>query len=99
MKKKETILKRIVTRKKYLDYDNFGKVEVSQKDDLQMISGIDPFIEEKLKALDIYTLEQISKFNKRDIEEVNYAIEYFPGRIERNEWLAQAKELEKQKSI
>ena len=43
--------------------------------------------------LDIYTFRQISKFTARDIETINDAIVYFSGRIERDEWVAQAKEL------
>jgi predicted flap endonuclease-1-like 5' DNA nuclease len=66
---------------------------VEEKDDLKMISGIGPFIEERLHALDIYTFRQISKFTPRDIETINDAIEYFSGRIERDEWVAQAREL------
>ena len=58
-----------------------------------MISGIGPFIEERLHALDIYTFRQISKFSARDIEMISDAILYFSGRIERDEWVAQAREL------
>jgi predicted flap endonuclease-1-like 5' DNA nuclease len=48
---------------------------------------------EKLNALDIYTFRQISNFDKDDIAAVTEAIEYFPGRIERDEWIFQAKEV------
>ncbi len=65
----------------------------AEKDDLKMISGIGPFIEERLHALDIFTFRQISKFTAQDIDTINDAIEYFSGRIERDEWVAQAKEL------
>jgi predicted flap endonuclease-1-like 5' DNA nuclease len=58
-----------------------------------MISGIGPFIEERLNALDIYTFIQIGKFTTHDIDTINDAIEYFSGRIERDEWVAQAREL------
>jgi len=52
-----------------------------------MISGIGPFIEERLHALDIFTFSQISKFTSEDINTINDAIEYFSGRIERtNGW-------------
>jgi predicted flap endonuclease-1-like 5' DNA nuclease len=93
LKEKEAILKRISERKKEIDYTSFGKAAKHEKDDLKMISGIGSFIEQKLNALDIFTFKQISKFSKKDIKEVNKAIEYFPGRIERDEWVAQAKEL------
>jgi predicted flap endonuclease-1-like 5' DNA nuclease len=76
-----------------LDYNSFGTAKEEEKDDLKMISGIGPFIEERLHALDIYTFRQISKFTKKDIKTIDEAIEYFSGRIERDEWVAQAKEL------
>jgi predicted flap endonuclease-1-like 5' DNA nuclease len=83
----------IAQRKHLLDYKSFGTATEAEKDDLKMISGIGPFIEERLHALDIYTFRQISKFTAKDIDTINDAIEYFSGRIERDEWVAQAKEL------
>ncbi|MDM8162057.1 hypothetical protein QUH73_19725 [Labilibaculum sp. K2S] len=76
-----------------LDYNSFGTATGDEKDDLKMISGIGPFIEERLNALDIYTFRQISKFTAKDIEIIDDAIECFAGRIERDEWIAQASEL------
>jgi predicted flap endonuclease-1-like 5' DNA nuclease len=76
-----------------LDYKSFGTATEAEKDDLKMISGIGPFIEERLHALDIFTFRQISKFTAQDIDTINDAIEYFSGRIERDEWVAQAGEL------
>ena len=85
------ILDNIAQRKHLLDYKSFGTATEAEKDDLKMISGIGPFIEKRLHALDIYTFRQISKFTARDIETINVAIIYFSGRIERDEWVAQAK--------
>jgi len=90
---KDEALVNIAQRKHLLDYKSFGTSTIEEKDDLKMISGIGPFIEERLHALDIYTFKQISKFTAMDIETINDAIEYFSGRIERDEWVAQAKEL------
>ena len=89
----EEALLLIAKRKHLIDYSSFGRVSKEEKDDLQMISGIGPFIEERLHAIDIYSFKQISKFTAKDIEKINIAIEYFAGRIERDEWVAQAKEL------
>lgn len=89
----EEALLQIAKRKHLLDYNSFGRATVEEKDDLQMISGIGPFIEERLHAIDIFSFKQISKFTAKDIEKINVAIEYFAGRIERDEWVAQAKEL------
>ena len=83
----------IAQRKHLLDYKSFGIASEAEKDDLKMISGIGPFIEERLHALDIYTFSQISKFTPQDIYTINDAIEYFSGRIERDEWVAQSLEL------
>jgi predicted flap endonuclease-1-like 5' DNA nuclease len=89
----DLIIAHISERKHLLDYKSFGIASESEKDDLKMISGIGPFIEERLNALDIYTFRQISNFSPQDIEAINDAIEYFSGRIERDEWVAQALEL------
>jgi len=90
---KDEALILIAQRKHLLDYKSFGTATEAEKDDLKMISGIGPFIEERLHALDIYTFGQISKFTAHDINTINDAIEYFSGRIERDEWVAQAREL------
>lgn len=90
---KDVILTRIAQRKHLLDYTSFGKAEKEDRDDLKVISGIGPFIEERLNALDIYTFEQISKLTAHDIETVTEAVEFFPGRIDRDHWVDQAKNL------
>ncbi len=90
-------LAEVVRRKHLLNYDSFGTATEEEKDDLKMISGIGPSIEERLNVLDIYTFRQISNFTTQDIETINYAIIYFSGRIDRDEWVAQAKELVKAK--
>lgn len=64
-----------------------------QKDDLTQIQGIGSFLEKKLNALGIYTYEQISQFDANLVEKVTTAIEFFPGRIERDDWVGQAKAL------
>ena len=90
---KDEALGNIAQGRHLLDYKSFGTATEAEKDDLKMISGIGPFIEERLHALDIYTFRQISKFTARDIDTINDAINYFSGRIERDEWVSQAREL------
>jgi predicted flap endonuclease-1-like 5' DNA nuclease len=99
MDEKDEALMHIAARKHLLDYASFGAAKETEKDDLKMISGIGSFIEQRLHALDIYTFSQISKFTLHDIETINGVIEYFSGRIERDEWVAQAKELLHDKNI
>ena len=79
------VLAHISERKHLLDFDSFGTATPEEKDDLKMISGIGPFIEKRLHAVEIYTFRQISKFTPQDIEKINIAIIYFSGRIERDE--------------
>ncbi len=93
LEEKDEVLVRIASRKHLLNYDSFGTASEEEKDDLKMIGGIGPFIETKLHALDIYTFRQISRFDEEDIKTVTEAIEFFPGRIERDHWVEQATEL------
>lgn len=84
-----------LTKKPILNFDSFGMATEDEKDDLKLISGIGPFIEKKLNGIGIYTFEQISKFSSKDIQDVTTLIEFFPGRIERDKWTIQAKDLMK----
>lgn len=83
----------IAVKRKTLDFDSFGTANPEDKDDLKQINGIGPFIEEKLNSIGIYTFEQISRFNDHDIETVTALIEFFPGRIKRDNWKGQAQKL------
>lgn len=91
--KKIELLERIRARKSKIYYDRIGTASEKEADDLTAISGIGKWINRKLNALAIFTFKQISKFNEDDVDEVTESIEYFPGRIERDEWIYQAKEL------
>jgi len=66
---------------------------VDEKNDLKLINGIGPFIEEKLNDIGIYTFEQITQLDKTMIDLVTDAIQFFPGRIDRDDWVGQAKKL------
>ncbi|MEM6806025.1 MAG: hypothetical protein AAF696_31800 [Bacteroidota bacterium] len=93
----EMILTRVKGRKSWLNYDRFGLASITEKDDLQKINGIGPFIEDKLNALEIYTFSQLSKLTKRDVSLVNDAIELNEGHIERDDWVGQSKSFTKKK--
>ena len=68
-------------------------VSEEEKDDLTQIKGIGPFIEKRLNMVGIYTLQQISEFTPEVIEQVTKAIEFFPDRMIRDNWVGQAKRL------
>ena len=73
-----------------------GKIATAtreEKDDLTAIKGIGAFIETKLNGLGIFTYKQISQFDTDLIEQVTSGIEFFPGRIERDDWVGQATRL------
>jgi len=91
--KKREELERVKANASKIDFNVLGTAKSSDKDDLQAIKGVGPFIEEKLNALGIYTYEQISKMNSELEDTVNLAIEFFPGRVKRDKWAAQAKTL------
>ena len=64
-----------------------------QKDDLKQINGIGPTIETKLNEMGIYSLEQVSNFTRSDIEKVAKHLNSFPKKIEKENWIAQARAL------
>lgn len=76
-----------------LNFDNFGMAETSEKQDLTRINGIGPYIEQKLNEIGIYNYQQISRFKDEDIRVLTELIDFFPGRIERDDWVGQAESL------
>ena len=63
-------------------------------DDLKLISGVGPKLEGVLNGLGIYTFEQVSKWKKAERDWVDTYLK-FKGRIERDDWVKQAKALAK----
>ena len=63
----------------------------SSADDLTRISGVGPVIVGKLEKLGITTFQQVADFTAEDIERIDGELN-FKGRIERAEWVKQAKE-------
>ncbi|NKB65046.1 MAG: 50S ribosomal protein L21 [Gammaproteobacteria bacterium] len=59
---------------------------------LTTINGIGPVIEKKLHGLGITTFQQIADLDQARIDEINDQLS-FKGRIEREEWVEQAKTL------
>jgi len=69
----------------------------SEKDDLKKISGVGPFLEDRLNLMGIYTYRQIAEFTNDDIDRISDKIGPFPSRIVDDEWVKQAKQLHKEK--
>ena len=66
-----------------------------EADDLKKISGVGPVLEKKLNDMGIYHYNQIAAFTPKEIAKVDTELN-FKGRIERDEWLSQAKTLMEQ---
>jgi len=66
-----------------------------EPDDLKKIKGIGPKFEGDLNAKGVYYFRQIAAWTAKDIKMVDGIIDSFPGRIERDEWVKQAKKLAK----
>ncbi len=62
------------------------------RDDLKQIKGIGPVLERKLHELGVHSFADLAALTPERIREIDAAIE-FPGRIERERWVEQAKEL------
>ncbi|MEX0346608.1 MAG: ATP-binding cassette domain-containing protein [Rhizobiaceae bacterium] len=67
----------------------------SKPDDLKRISGVGPKLEGVLNGLGIYKYEQIAKWKKAERNWVDEHLN-FKGRIERDDWISQAKALAKE---
>ena len=63
-------------------------------DDLKMIKGVGPALEKKLNELGFWHFDQIAGWRKKEVEWVDDNLN-FKGRIERDDWIKQAKQLAK----
>ena len=61
-------------------------------DDVSLISGVGPVLKDKLAEAGITSLKQIAALKKKDVARLDEDLS-LGGRIEREEWVAQAKEL------
>jgi predicted flap endonuclease-1-like 5' DNA nuclease len=68
-----------------------------EADDLKEILGVGPILEGKLKAFGIYTFKQVAAFTPNVIKELGATFGSFSGRIVRERWVEQAKELHEKK--
>lgn len=63
-------------------------------DDLKLISGVGPKLEKTLNGLGFWHFDQIAKWKKADVAIVDDELS-FKGRIERDDWIKQARALAK----
>ena len=66
------------------------RANLAEKDDLKKIEGIGPFIEMKLNDIGIFTFEQVSMLDDEASNLITDAIQFFPGRIQKDDWMGQA---------
>ncbi len=64
----------------------------AQADDLKLINGVGPKLEETLNELGIYTFEQIAAWTSENVAFIDARLK-FKGRIERDDWIEKAKVL------
>ncbi len=62
------------------------------KDDLKKIKGIGPKLESRLNEMGIYHFDQIAGWKRETIDWVDEHLS-FKGRIDRDQWISQAKDL------
>ena len=67
--------------------------ETQKADDLKLISGVGPKMEETLNSIGIFTFEQVSKMTDNEYDLLDSLIESFKGRAKRDDWAGQAKNL------
>lgn len=81
------------SRDRIVELEKLLKLKVEAKkrpDDLKQIKGVGSKLERTLNGLGIYTFEQIAKFSTKNVDTVNEQLN-FSGRIEREDWIGQAK--------
>jgi len=62
-------------------------------DDLKLVHGIGPKISSLLISMGITSFEQIARFTDADIAVVSKALETFPDRVRRDDWMVSARRL------
>ena len=63
-----------------------------RKDNLQLIKGVGKVLEGVLNEIGIYHFDQIANLTPEEVSWLDNSMS-FPGRVEREEWVAQAKDL------
>jgi len=78
-------------------FQRIGLKDTNNPDNLTDINGIGPEISKKLNGLGIYNFLQISRLTVKDLATIDEALESFPGRGVRDNWIGQATQLYRNK--
>ncbi len=73
----------------------FGTPGSKHRDDLKVVNGIGPVIEKSLNKFGIKSWEQLATLKVKEVKAIDEALN-FPGRIQREQWVQQAKALVRQ---
>lgn len=87
---KNVIANRLGSRGNRLRNAAFGK-----PDDLKVINGVGPKLEGMLHGIGVYYYWQVADWTNADVEEADDLLDAFKGRIQRDDWVAQAGKLAK----
>lgn len=68
-----------------------------EKDDLKEITGLGPVLEGKLNAEGIHTYRQLVLLTPEEISRIEHEVLHSSGRMQRDNWIEQAKELHRKK--
>ena len=70
-----------------------------EADDLEQVNGIGPMLCELLNEVGVYYFWQIAEWGPDEIEWVDDKLQHFKGRIQRDDWVGQAKRLARQPGV
>ncbi len=79
--------------------DSIGVFDASTStpDDLKLVKGIGPQMEQTLNQIGIFSFDQVAKMSQREYDLLDSITGSFPGRAQRDDWAGQAKILNNNK--
>jgi predicted flap endonuclease-1-like 5' DNA nuclease/cell fate (sporulation/competence/biofilm development) regulator YmcA (YheA/YmcA/DUF963 family) len=78
------------------DETGYSESDAESRDNLKMIKGIGPAIEKTLNELGIFRFTQIAEMSEYDIDRIAQRLRGFRSRIDREDWVGQARDLHDQ---
>ncbi len=88
-----SLLARIRQRTKLLDFDRIGHASSREKDNLKQLKGMGPSLEKRFHAIGLYQFKQLASLNPFEEELLNILLELSAGKIQREKWVEQARQL------